>query len=137
MSLAAPWATHVRYSRTPDSGDDVFFEERAHLFAGARGEFAVLHGVKPHPMRAEFGVIQPKQLDEVNQFGRNVSQPSLLCIENTHNGSGGSAWGLAEVEAISTCSEDTHEMKIHMDGARIFNAVVAHGDRYEGLHPAH
>ena len=108
-----------------DSGDDVFFEERAHLFAGARGEFAVLHGVQPHPMRAEFGVIQPKELDElINSEG--VSQPSLLCIENTHNGSGGSAWTPAEVEAISTAAR-VHGLKIHMDGARIFNAVVAHG----------
>ena len=46
------------------AGDDVFFEERAHLFAGARGEFAALNGVKPHPMQAEFGVIQPEGLEE-------------------------------------------------------------------------
>ena len=119
MGNACALFTHTR------SGDDVFFEERAHLFAGARGEFAVLNGVKPHPMQAEFGVIQPEQLDEVIN-SEDVSQPSLLCIENTHNGSGGSAWTPAEVEAISTAAR-THEMKIHMDGARIFNAVIAHG----------
>ena len=107
------------------SGDDVFFEERAHLFAGARGEFAVLNGVRPHPMQAEFGVIQPEQLDEVIN-SEDVSQPSLLCIENTHNGSGGSAWAPAEVEAISKTARGTWDSKIHMDGARIFNAVVAH-----------
>ena len=107
------------------SGDDVFFEERAHLFAGARGEFAVLNGVKPHPMQAEFGVIQPEQLEEAIN-SEDVSQPSLLCIENTHNGSGGSAWTSAEVEAISKAAR-AHGLKIHMDGARIFNAVVAHG----------
>ena len=60
------------------SGDDVFFEERAHLFAGARGEFAVLNGVRPHPMQAEFGVIQPEQLDEDHQFkGRLSTEPAL------------------------------------------------------------
>ena len=106
------------------SGDDVFFEERAHLFAGARGDFAVLNGVRPHPMQAEFGVIQPEQLDEVIN-SEDVSQPSLLCIENTHNGSGGSAWAPAEVEAVSKAAR-AHRLKIHMDGARIFNAVVAH-----------
>ena len=105
--------------------DDVFFEERAHLFAGARGEFAVLNGVRPHPMQAEFGVIQPEQLETViNSEG--VSQPSLLCIENTHNGSGGSAWTPAAVEVLSNAAR-THGLKIHMDGARIFNAVVAQG----------
>ena len=107
------------------SGDDVFFEERAHLFAGARGEFAVLNGVRPHPMQAEFGVIQPEQLEAAINSGV-VSQPSLLCIENSHNGSGGSAWTPAEVESVSK-SAKAHGLKIHMDGARIFNAVVAHG----------
>ena len=108
-----------------NSGDDVFFEERVHLFAGARGDFAVLHGMNPHPMQAEFGVIQPEQLDEVIN-SEDVSQPSLLCIENTHNGSGGSAWTPAEVEVISAAAK-AHGLKIHMDGARLFNAVVAHG----------
>ena len=107
------------------SGDDVFFEGRAHLFAGARGEFAALNGVRPHPMHAAFGVIQPEQLDEVIN-SEDVSQPSLLCIENTHNGSGGSAWAPSEVAAVSE-SARRHGLKIHMDGARIFNAVVAHG----------
>ena len=107
------------------SGDDVFFEERAHLFAGARGDFAILNGVRPHPMQAEFGVIQPDQLTEAIN-SEEVSQPSLLCIENTHNGSGGSAWTPAEVEAVSKAAR-AHGLKIHMDGARLFNAVVAHG----------
>lgn len=107
------------------AGDDVFFEERAHLFAGARGEFAVLNGVRPHPMQAEFGVIQPEGLEEAIN-SEEVSQPSLLCIENSHNGSGGSAWPPAEVESVSEAAR-RHGLKIHMDGARIFNAVVAHG----------
>ena len=107
------------------SGDDVFFEERAHLFAGARGEFAVLNGVRPHPMQAEFGVIQPEGLEEAIN-SEDVSQPSLLCIENSHNGSGGSAWTPTEIESVSK-SAKAHGLKIHMDGARIFNAVVAQG----------
>ena len=124
MFLAEPWVTPVHYSRIPVRGTMSFFEERAHLFAGARGEFAVLNGVRPHPMQAEFGVIQPEQLDEVIN-SEAVSQPSLLCIENTHNGSGGSAWAPAEVETVSKAAR-AHGLKIHMDGARIFNAVVAH-----------
>ena len=107
------------------SGDDVFFEERAHLFAGARGEFAILNGVRPHPMQAEFGVVQPEGLEEAINSA-DVSQPSLLCIENSHNGSGGSAWTPTEVESVSN-SAKAHGLRIHMDGARIFNAVVAHG----------
>jgi threonine aldolase len=76
-------------------------------------------------MQAEFGVIQPEQLEAVIDSG-DVSQPSLLCIENTHNGSGGSAWAPAEVETVSKAAR-AHGLKIHMDGARIFNAVMAHG----------
>jgi threonine aldolase len=106
-------------------GDDVFFEERAHMFAGERGEFAALNGLTRHPMKAEFGVIQPEQLKEVIRSGDTV-QPSLVCIENTHNGSGGAAWAPAAVEAVSRTAR-AHGMKLHTDGARIFNAATAHG----------
>ena len=107
-------------------GEDVFFEERAHMFAGERRDFAtVAGGVVPHSMTGEFGVIKPKHLEESIRSG-TVSQPSLMCIENTHNGSGGSAWSPAEVVALSTAIRQ-RSLKLHMDGARIFNAAVAHG----------
>lgn len=107
-------------------GEDVFFEERAHMFAGERRDFAtVAGGVVPHSMMGEFGVIRPKQLEESIRSG-TVSQPSLMCIENTHNGSGGSAWSPAEVVALSTAIRQ-RSLKLHLDGARIFNAAVAHG----------
>lgn len=107
-------------------GDDVLFEEYAHMFAGERREFAAITGgLELSPLNGEFGVISPEQLD-VMIHSENVTRPSLVCIENSHNGSGGSAWSTTEVEAVSKVVK-THGMKLHVDGARIFNAAVAHG----------
>jgi threonine aldolase len=49
---------------------------------------------------------------------------SLICLENTHNGAGGTCWSAADVRAIRRVA-DRHHLKMHVDGARIFNAAVA------------
>ena len=108
-------------------GDAVFFEERAHLFGGSRRPSWALSGAAPHPLQAELGVPDPRQLEEAVNAARDQGQrPALVCIENTHNHSGGYAWRLDEVEAVSAQSRELG-MKVHMDGARLFNASVAMG----------
>ena len=50
----------------------------------------------------------------------------IVAIENTHNASGGRVWPLAEVVAMAeTCRE--LDLRLHLDGARLFNAAVASG----------
>ena len=108
-------------------GDAVFFEERAHLFGGTRRASWTLSGAAPHPLQAELGVPDPRQLEEaVNAARARGQRPALVCIENTHNHSGGYAWAPEEVEAVSAHSRELG-MKVHMDGARLFNAAVAMG----------
>ncbi len=108
-------------------GDAVFFEERAHLFGGTRRASWNLAGALPHPLQAELGVPDPRQLEEaVNAARAKGQRPALVCIENTHNHSGGYAWAPEEVEAVTAQSRELG-MKVHMDGARLFNAAVAMG----------
>ena len=108
-------------------GDAVFFEERAHLFGGSRRASWTLSGAVPHPLQAELGVPDPLQLEEAVSAARAQGQrPALVCIENTHNHSGGYAWSLDEIEAVSAKSRELG-MKVHMDGARLFNAAVGMG----------
>src|SRR5207247_10261870 len=55
-----------------------------------------------------------------------VPTARIVAIENTHNGSGGRVWPLAEVAAMAeTCRE--LDLSLHLDGARLFNAAVASG----------
>ncbi len=51
---------------------------------------------------------------------------ALICLENTHNSGGGSIYPLATIERIRRVA-DAHDLPMHLDGARLFNAVVATG----------
>lgn len=53
-------------------------------------------------------------------------QTALVCLENTHNRAGGTYWSLDQVKEVKDVA-DKHGLKVHMDGARIFNASVATG----------
>jgi threonine aldolase len=55
-----------------------------------------------------------------------VAPPRLLCVEQTHNFGGGSIWPLDQLESVCTTAR-THGLAVHMDGARLLNAVVATG----------
>ena len=75
----------------------------------------------------EHGIIQPEQLEEVIRIDEPHFPPqSLLCLENTHNNAAGSVWLPAQIEAVAAVAH-RHGLKVHVDGARIFNASVALG----------
>jgi hypothetical protein len=52
--------------------------------------------------------------------------PKLVCVEQTHNFAGGKIWPLAELTQIRELAH-SQDLKVHMDGARLFNAAVASG----------
>jgi threonine aldolase len=105
-----------------EPGDTVFCHERSHVMG--REPFFRTAGITPRTFAAEFGVISPDELTAlVEMCGDN---PSALCIENSHNFSGGCAWLPEEVGTATAAARD-HGLKIHMDGARLFNSCVALG----------
>ncbi len=113
--------THARH------GDEVIFEERAHMYVWECGAFANIAGLASRALTGENGIFSAEQL-RAELRGQNVhfSPTSLVCIENTHNNYGGSAWTPAQVRAVGdVCKENG--LKLHMDGARLFNAAVALG----------
>jgi threonine aldolase len=108
-------------------GEEVIFEERAHMYVWECGAFANIAGLASRALSGENGVIHPEQLESaIRGYNVHFSPTSLVCIENTHNNYGGTAWTPDQVQAIgAVCKE--HGLKLHMDGARLFNATVAHG----------
>ena len=108
-------------------GNEVLFEERAHMYVWECGAFANVAGLAARTIKSENGIILPEQLREAIR-GDNVhfAKTTLLCIENTHNNYAGSAWSPQQVKSLSLECEK-HGLKLHMDGARLFNAAVAHG----------
>jgi threonine aldolase len=79
-------------------------------------------------VQTEGGVMSPQQIVDVVRPRDDPHQPitAAVTFENTHNRHGGIVWPL---EALRTASDAAHEqgLRVHLDGARIFNASVALG----------
>ena len=108
-------------------GDEVIFEELAHLYNWEAGTYANICGLAARPILGEFGIFTAEQLEEaIRPDNVHFTRPTLVCLENTHNNAAGSVWTPEEFEAVSSVARQ-HGLKVHVDGARIFNAAVALG----------
>jgi threonine aldolase len=110
-------------------GDEVLLEEGAHIFLYEQGGIAVNSGCLAHVVPGVRGAIDPAAIGRVVRDADNdhhVSRVSLLCLENTHNMHGGVIMPLATLRALSDAAR-AHGMRVHLDGARLWNASVATG----------
>jgi len=115
-------------------GDEAIVGSESHILhyevAGAAG----LAGVQLRSVQNDaHGGIDPGEV-EATIRGENVHLPStsLLCLENTHNRCSGAAISLEDTEALADVAH-RHGMRIHIDGARIFNAAFALGTTVAAL----
>ncbi|WP_448524321.1 low-specificity L-threonine aldolase [Pseudothermotoga sp.] len=106
-------------------GDEVILEADSHIFWYEAGAMSVLSGVMPHPIKGKNGAMDP---DEVRRAIRpkdiHFPRTSLISVENTHNRSGGRVVPIENFKAIYEIAKE-HEISVHVDGARIFNASIA------------
>ncbi|HVF01913.1 MAG TPA: low-specificity L-threonine aldolase [Rubrobacteraceae bacterium] len=108
-------------------GDEVILHEAAHIFNYEVGAPALLSGVQVRPVSGERGVVSPEALRAVvRPENVHFPRPKLLCLENTHNVAGGRILPLDGFAAVAAEAR-TLGLKVHLDGARIFNAAVATG----------
>ncbi len=108
-------------------GHEVLLERRSHIFNYEAGAPAALSGVQLHPVDTIDGALRPADLEgRVRPLNEHFPQTRLVCLENTHNGHGGRIYPIADMEAISRWARD-RGLAVHLDGARLFNAVVASG----------
>jgi threonine aldolase len=107
--------------------EEVIVEERSHIYNMESTHMTFISGVTPRPVRSTRGAMDPKDV-AANIRKPNVHTPrtSLVCLENTHNNWGGSVIPLENFKAVRKLA-DEHGLRVHLDGARIFNASVASG----------
>lgn len=109
------------------AGDEVLGEASSHLFNDESGGMAALWGVQPSPISGARGLINAAQLATAIRPPADWSpRTRALWLENTHNRGGGTVWPVAEFAAVAHCAR-THGLRVHLDGARLFNAAIAHG----------
>jgi threonine aldolase len=108
-------------------GDEILVEELSHIYTHEMSHLAVVSRVLPRPVRSSRGVFD---LDDLNRKLSRQSivtgQTTLVSIENTHNFWSGRTVPLRLFQDVRRIANE-HGLKVHLDGARIFNAQVATG----------
>lgn len=108
-------------------GDEVICESECHIFNYETAAPAVISNVQMMTVKGEYGVMQ---LDEIKKFVRTKEyyfpRTRLICLENTHNRAGGVIQPIEVIKEISEFARK-NDIRMHMDGARIYNASVETG----------
>jgi threonine aldolase len=113
--------THTR------PGDELFCDVNCHIYNYEAGGPAVLSGVMCRTLEGEHGILDVKQLEGlVRPDDEHHVRSRLVCLENTHNRGGGRLYPIEKVEAIRAWTRQ-HGLALHLDGARLWNAIVATG----------
>jgi len=108
-------------------GEEVICDETAHIVIAEAGGPAALSGVMVNPIRGTRGIYTAEQLRAaVRSESRYAPRSRLVEVEQTSNLGGGSVWPLAIIQDVAKTARSLG-LKLHMDGARLFNAVVASG----------
>jgi threonine aldolase len=108
-------------------GDELICEEFCHIYNWEAGGPAFLSGVTCRTIRAEYGILELDQLrDKVRPINDHMVRTRLVCLENTHNRGGGRIFPLEKIREISGWAR-SHKLLMHLDGARLWNAIVATG----------
>src|SRR5499425_1105775 len=109
-------------------GSEVICEERSHVNLYELASMSAIAGCMPRPARGgEDGILTWKQIEAVIRPKIYYdSQTALLCLENTHNMAGGTTYSIDRINDICARAHAVG-LKVHLDGARVFNAAVAEG----------
>ncbi|MBK8945312.1 MAG: low-specificity L-threonine aldolase [Ignavibacteriae bacterium] len=109
-------------------GDEVICEADAHIFQYESGSPAVLSGIQLYPIKADRGILNPELVEPLIRPTSAYYMPrtKIIEVENTHNRAGGTIYKLEEIEKLQTLVRK-HNLKFHLDGARLWNASVATG----------
>lgn len=106
-------------------GDQMICYEHAHVYLYEGGGAAANAGVTARRLKGNRGVLSADEIvANINVDDPHFPHTSLVCIENTVNKGGGACWAIDDIAQVgSACRE--HGLALHMDGARLMNAIVA------------
>lgn len=127
LVFSATMANLVSVLSHTQRGESVILEASSHIFNNEAGFLSTFGSMTPRTVKGTRGRMTPEQVEGA-VFPQGVLHPqtSLLCLENTHNAAGGTCLSLEQTEALAATAHRLG-LKVHLDGARIFNASVALG----------
>ena len=108
-----------------EPGDEVLLEANAHIYYYEGGSPAALSGVMCKCLTGQRGIFTGADvLAALRPADVHFAPTRLVCIENTHNRGGGSVWPLERIADVAAAARQ-HGLRLHLDGARLWNAAVA------------
>ncbi|MCA9026099.1 MAG: aminotransferase class I/II-fold pyridoxal phosphate-dependent enzyme [Planctomycetaceae bacterium] len=108
-------------------GDELLIESTSHIGSFEAGAPAALSGVSVRTIQGDSGRLDLEQLEEaLREPDEHFSPTRLLSLENSTNVGGGRTYPLDQLERVGTWAHK-HGLKVHLDGARLFNACVVRG----------
>ena len=109
--------------------DELIADQTAHVYRYEGGGIAFNSSVSTRLLNATRGILTAEMIaPQINAENVHYPHTSLVVLENTVNRGGGSCYTLEHIKPISTLCKEKG-LKLHLDGARVFNALVKTGDK--------
>jgi threonine aldolase len=114
-----------------EPGDEIICQEDCHSLNYEAGSLGAIAGLVAHTFSGTRGVFTREQIEPfIKKKSLHTPPTRLIAIENTHNHAGGTIFPLEEIKKLRELA-DEHGIKMHLDGARIWNAHVATGIAFD------
>lgn len=116
-----------------EPGDEVILDEHAHIFNYEAAAAGILSSIQLRTLPGKYGLITPNQVTPAIRNGQDWEPVSkVVAVEHTANKGGGTCYTMDTLKELKSIC-DQHNLYFHIDGARIWNATVATGQKPEEL----
>jgi len=127
FTVSGTMANQLAIRSHTEPGDEILVEANAHVYYYEGGGPAALSGVMCRCLQGERGVFSAGDLESaLRPADSHFPRSRLVCIENTHNRGGGKIWPLEKIKEVAEVAR-RHDLQLHLDGARLWNATAATG----------
>ena len=108
-------------------GDEIIADRTAHIVNSEGGGLAVFSGAMARVVEGNRGIFNAEQMQTaIRRARRHTPKPRMVVIEQTSNSAGGTVWPLKTMREVGAVARE-RDLIMHMDGARLLNAVVQSG----------
>lgn len=124
----ANMANQIALCALGEPGDELIAAENCHLFFAETGGPAANAKLQAKPINVPTGIFSAEDLKQHYRWNKGPRYPisKIVSVENTTNMGGGLAWSKTQLDEIKNCAKELN-LKMHLDGARFFNAVIKMG----------
>jgi threonine aldolase len=127
FTASGTMANQLALRSLTEPGDEILVEANAHVYYYEGGAPAALSGVMCRCLEGKRGIFTGADLEAVlRPADVHFARTRLVCLENTHNRGGGKVWPIEQIQEVAAAARK-HNLQLHLDGARLWNASVATG----------